>query len=123
MRKGTAILTALLAFLAIGGPITAQNKEPQTSLIIEGGTVIDGTGTRRRQADVRVEGDHIAAVGKLTPRAGETVIDAHHLVVAPGFIDTHSHADGGLLEMPLAETQIRQGITTSVVGQDGSSHF
>ncbi len=92
-------------------------------LLIQGGTVVDGTGRPGRTADVRVVGDRIAAVGRLMPRPGERVIKANSLVVAPGFIDTHSHADGGLLETPDAETQIRQGITTSVVGQDGSSHL
>jgi N-acyl-D-amino-acid deacylase len=91
--------------------------------LIRGGTVIDGTGARGYRADVRIVGAKIAAIGKLTPEPGERVVEAANLVVAPGFIDTHSHADGGLLDMPDAETQIRQGITTSVVGQDGSSHL
>jgi N-acyl-D-amino-acid deacylase len=90
---------------------------------IVNGMVIDGTGTPARRADIRIAGDRIVAVGKLVPVRGERVLDARGLVVAPGFIDTHSHADGGLLDDPLAETQIRQGITTSVVGQDGGSHL
>src|SRR5579871_6278869 len=97
--------------------------EQSNSLLIRGGTVIDGTGTRGYRADIRIVGAKIAAIGSLTPEANERVIDASHFVVAPGFIDTHSHADGGLLDMPDAETQIRQGITTSVVGQDGGSHL
>ena len=92
-------------------------------LLVRGGTVVDGTGRPGRTADVRLIGDRIAALGRLTAKPGERVIQANGLVVAPGFIDTHSHADGGLLETPDAETQIRQGITTSVVGQDGSSHL
>jgi N-acyl-D-aspartate/D-glutamate deacylase len=51
------------------------------------------------------------------------VIDACGLAVAPGFIDSHSHADGGIFDDPDAETQIRQGITTAVVGEDGGSSF
>ena len=73
-----------------------------------------------RPADVRIDGDAIVEVGpSLTPRAGERVIDAAGRVVAPGFIDMHSHADGGLDESPDAATQLRQGITTALVGQDG----
>jgi len=100
----------------------AVGHEP-VSLLIAGGTVLDGSGGQGRIADVRIVGNSIRAVGKLRPIQGERVIDARGLTVAPGFIDTHSHADGGLIEDPDAETQIRQGITTSVVGQDGSSHM
>lgn len=92
-------------------------------MLIADGTLIDGTGAPGRRADVRIAGERIAEIGRLRPRTGERVIAARGRVVAPGFIDTHSHADGGLLEMPDAETQIRQGITTSVVGQDGGSRF
>ena len=93
------------------------------STLIVGGDVIDGTGSKRFQADVRIEGEAIVAVGHLKPRHGETVISAKGMVVTPGFIDAHSHVDGWLLQDPVAESQIRQGITTSVIGQDGGSGF
>lgn len=92
-------------------------------VLIRNGTVIDGSGSKGRRADVYVVGDTVAAVGSNVGKDAETVVDARGRVVAPGFIDTHSHADGGLLETPNAETQIRQGITTSIVGQDGGSHI
>lgn len=114
------LLSAFVLFAMAGLALSAP---AQNSTLISGGTVIDGTGTKRRMADVRIVGDTITAVGKLRARYGEKVIDATGLMVAPGFIDAHSHADGGLLTDPDAETQIRQGITTSVVGQDGGSHF
>jgi len=94
----------------------------QTTLIY-GGEVIDGTGAKRFKADVRIEGDKIIAVGRLKPKPGERVISAVGMVVTPGFIDAHSHVDGWLLTDPVAESQIRQGITTSVIGQDGGSGF
>ena len=59
----------------------------------------------------------------LSPRAGERVIEAAGRIVSPGFIDTHSHADGGLADAPDLATQVRQGITTAIVGQDGSSQL
>ncbi len=78
----------------------------------------------RAAADVRIEGDAIVEVGpSLTPRGGERVIDAAGRIVAPGFIDMHSHADGGLDQSPDAATQLRQGITTALVGQDGGSEM
>jgi N-acyl-D-amino-acid deacylase len=86
--------------------------------------VLDGTGAAARRADVRVAGDAIVEVGSaLAPRAGERVVDATGLTVAPGFIDLHSHADRGIDRAPAAESQIRQGITTAVVGQDGGSEI
>lgn len=93
------------------------------SVLLQGGMVIDGSGSKRRRADVRVQGDTILAVGKLKPIEGERVLSAKGLVVAPGFIDTHSHCDGRLLSLPNAEAHIRQGITTAVVGVDGGSNL
>lgn len=80
---------------------------------------MDGSGKPGFLGDVRIEGEKIAAVGRLRPRPGERVVDASGLVVAPGFLDAHSHADGGAIEHPDAVSQVRQGITTAVVGQDG----
>lgn len=94
------------------------------ALRIRNGIVIDGTGAKGRRADIRVVGERVVAVGDRLPDVpNERTIDASGKVVCPGFIDTHSHADGGLLENPDAETQTRQGITTSIVGQDGGHHL
>ena len=93
------------------------------TLLIKNGVVIDGTGARGQRADILVVGDTVQKIGPNLTDSADTMIDAGGRTVSPGFIDTHSHADGGLLENPDAETQIRQGITTSVVGQDGGSHF
>src|SRR5699024_7973159 len=76
-----------------------------------------------RSGAVRVDGDRIVAVGDLKPAAGETVVDARGLVLAPGFIDTHSHHASGFDRQPEAATLVSQGVTTIVVGQDGSSEL
>jgi N-acyl-D-amino-acid deacylase len=89
--------------------------------LITNANVIDGSGSPARRASVRVEGDRIAAVGELIARNGETVIDAHGLTLAPGFIDTHSHADDDLFDHPDALAVVSQGITTIIGGQDGGS--
>jgi N-acyl-D-amino-acid deacylase len=73
--------------------------------------------------DVAVGGGRIAAMARRIPDRGTVEIDARGLAVAPGFIDIHSHADGSLFSDPRAESVIRQGVTTIVVGQDGSSRF
>ncbi len=93
------------------------------SILISGGSVLDGSGHKAVREDVRVQGDRIVEVGRLSRRPNETVIDARGEVVCPGFIDAHSHADGEILTKSDASVVVRQGITTSVVGQDGSSHF
>jgi len=91
--------------------------------LITGATVIDGTGAPRFTADVRIENDRIAAVGDLEPEPGEPVVEAGGLVLAPGFIDTHSHADSGVLTHRAAVAAVSQGITTTVGGQDGESEL
>ncbi|MCI0388108.1 MAG: D-aminoacylase [Acidobacteria bacterium] len=99
---------------------SAQNEKID-SILIAGGTLIDGTGARRRTADVRIAGDTIKEIGKLKPRSGERVIDVKGLIVAPGFVDIHNHSDRGFANDPTAKSQILQGITTIAVGPDGGS--
>jgi N-acyl-D-amino-acid deacylase len=87
-------------------------------LLIRGGTVVDGTGAPRRDADVLIEDGRVAAIGEAA--GGDArVIDARGLVVAPGFVDVHTHADLPLLAFPDAESAVRQGVTTVVIGNCG----
>lgn len=90
-------------------------------MLIENALLVDGSGAEPFAGSLRIRGQQIEALGALEPRPGETVIDAEGKVLAPGFIDTHSHVDDGLLAEPEAMAVISQGITTVVVGQDGSS--
>ncbi|TMH60139.1 MAG: D-aminoacylase [Betaproteobacteria bacterium] len=86
-------------------------------LVIRGGTILDGTGTAPRVADVAVKNGRIAAIGKL--KANGAQIDASGLAVAPGFIDIHSHSDYTLLVDPRAVSAITQGVTLEVIGNCG----
>ncbi len=86
------------------------------SLLIKNGTVIDGSGAARGKADVAIAGDRIVAVAPQLAGNADRVIDATALVVAPGFIDIHSHSDFFYEQCPSAESKIRQGVTTEVVG-------
>jgi N-acyl-D-aspartate/D-glutamate deacylase len=81
--------------------------------------VVDGTGAPRRRADVGVEGGRVAVVGDLAHAACGTELDASGLIVAPGFIDIHSHSDFTLLVDPRAQSAIAQGVTTELVGNCG----
>jgi N-acyl-D-amino-acid deacylase len=89
--------------------------------VLRGALVFDGTGAPSVEADVALEDGRIAAVGPRlsAPGAGET--DLRGLALAPGFVDIHSHTDLNLLVEPRAESKLRQGVTTEVAGQDGSS--
>ncbi len=86
------------------------------SLLIRGGSVVDGSGAPARRADVAVEGDRIAAVAPSLAGEAARVVDATGKTVAPGFIDMHSHSDLFYFACPSAESKIRQGVTTEVVG-------
>lgn len=90
-------------------------------ILIEGGTVIDGTGCPGKPLDVAIDGPKIARLCKRSDAKGAMRIDATGLIVCPGFIDIHSHSEFHLLANPLAESKIRQGVTTELVGNCGSS--
>jgi len=90
-------------------------------LKIEGGTVVDGTGAPGSRADVGIRDDLISAVGDLSRERAGSTLRAAGRVVAPGFIDMHSHSDWRLWENRRAESKVRQGVTTEVVGNCGFS--
>ena len=92
-------------------------------LIILGGTIIDGTGSPRHQADVAIQDGVITAIGNLADVAAKKVLDATGLIVAPGFIDSHSHSDTCFLKDTSCASKLFQGITTEISGQCGSSPF
>lgn len=91
-------------------------------LLITSGSVVDGGASARpRRADVAVHGDRIVDVGLLPGASAERVIDADGAMVVPGFIDPHSHSDVTILANPTAQSTIRQGVTTEIVGNCGRS--
>ncbi len=90
-------------------------------ILIRGGSVVDGTGAEARRADVAVRDGRIVAVGPDIAAGSARVIDATNRIVAPGFIDIKTHSDWTLPLMPLAESKIRQGVTTEVIGHCGFS--
>src|SRR6478735_3368454 len=92
-------------------------------VLILGGTLVDGTGVVGRREDVGILGNSIAAIGKMPSANGKRLIDASGKVVAPGFIDIHTHSDLTLLAYPDAVSRVRQGITTEVVGNCSYSPY
>lgn len=121
-ESGLVAGAAVAALSRPGGPGWLGAKRSRlANVVLRGATVIDGTGRPRFAADVAVDGDRIAAVGRDLAAPGADQFDVRGLVLAPGFVDIHSHTDLGLLVNPNAESKIRQGVTTEIAGQDGSS--
>ena len=90
-------------------------------ILLRGGLVIDGSGRPGEIADVAVRDDRIAAVGRSLPAGSARTINAEGLAVAPGFIDIKTHSDFTLPINPKAESKVRQGVTTEIVGHCGFS--
>lgn len=113
----TALLLLLSAGCTNGGP-----PEAAATLIVNV-RIVDGSGTAAYSGSLRIVDGRIAEVGDVQPGAGDTTVDGGGLILAPGFIDTHSHADRDIFEHPDALAAVSQGITTAIVGQDGGSPF
>ncbi len=90
-------------------------------IIIKNGTIVDGTGSLPYYADLAIVGDKIDYIGDLKGVEAPLVIDAHHKLVTPGFIDPHTHSDQSIWANPECQSAVRQGITTEVVGNCGAS--
>src|SRR5437868_11046156 len=116
IRTGTGALAGIA-----GAPYLLLPSRATADLVIRGGTVFDGLGNPGVERDVVINAGRITAVTRAAADKGTLEIAAKGLAVAPGFVDIHSHGDGSLTDDPRAESLIRQGITTIVVGQDGSS--
>ncbi|MFO7769341.1 MAG: N-acyl-D-amino acid deacylase, partial [bacterium] len=113
MKRALFLLLAL-SLLSAGSP-----QNPRFDLVIQGGSIVDGTGAPAFTADLGVRDGRIAAIGDLTGAAAGTVIDAAERVVTPGFIDAHAHGDPR--RTPDFPNEVAMGVTTLLLGQDGSS--
>ena len=112
------ILFALCVCLACSGRDTSSTG---TGTTITNVRIVDGTGAAAYAGAVRFIGDSIVDVGpSVAPASRDSVVDGKGLTLAPGFIDTHSHHDQGLVETPEARAAVSQGVTTIIAGQDGS---
>ncbi len=109
-----------LGLVVAASVAVAARPRPAFDLLVRGGTVVDGSGRPGVRADVGVRGGTIAAVGLLPDATAREVIDATGLVVAPGFVDVHTHADD-IADRPRAENFVRMGVTTVVAGNGGHS--
>ena len=102
-------------------PITLASQPATYDLVLRGGRVVDGTAAPWYRADVAIRGDTIARIAPVISEPAARVLDVSGLIVAPGFIDIHTHARRGIFELPSADNYTRQGVTTLVEGPDGGS--
>jgi N-acyl-D-amino-acid deacylase len=110
----------LLLLLLFAMPILAAAQ--QADILIRNGKVLDGTGNSWYYADVAVKDGKIIAIGKLANYSATKIIDAKGLIVAPGFIDVHTHCEGDEKKNPQADNFLLDGVTTVVTGNCGSSN-
>jgi N-acyl-D-amino-acid deacylase len=118
--KGSILLGTGGSYLLINGCSNTKDFD----LIITGGIVYDGLGNPGQELDIAIKNGKIIRIGKdIGKNKAKNVIEAWGLVVSPGFIDAHTHTDTELIANPKAESHIRQGITTEISGNCGSSPF
>jgi len=122
MTKRTSF-TLLGCAAIIAGAVIAlpQAQTPTYDLVIRNGRIIDGSGNPWYRGDVAVRGDTIVRIAPQITEPASRVIDAAGQIVAPGFIDVHSHGAENIFEVPTADNYIRQGVTTLILGPDGGS--
>src|SRR3954463_3037116 len=119
MRATIALVLAAASLaLAIA---TLRAQTPQYDLVIRNGRIVDGTGSPWYLGDLAVRNDTIVRIAPRIDAPAARVIDATGKIVAPGFIDLHTHSRRGIFQVPTAENYVRQGVTTLMEGPDGSS--
>ncbi len=125
MNKNTHFTLLVIAsmFLACTQEEATVCRNDRPGFLITNVDIIDGSGTAAFAGSVRVNDGLIANIGDLARCEGEIVVDGGGQTLTPGFIDTHSHADGDIFDFRDALPVISQGITTIIAGQDGGSHF
>src|SRR5947199_401666 len=119
MRKLTIIGVATLLILALAALPTAQTQP--YDLLLRNGRIVDGSGSPWYRGDIAIRGDTIVRIAPSITEPAARVIDLGGQVLAPGFIDIHTHARRGIFDVPTADNYIRQGVTTVMEGPDGSS--
>lgn len=116
----TRILHCFAALGLVNAPACSV-APPVYDLLIQNGSIVDGSGGRAYGGNIAIVGDRIVRIGNLSGAKATRVIDATGLTVSPGFIDLHNHADKNIRENPGVENYLRQGVTTVLAGNCGKS--
>jgi N-acyl-D-amino-acid deacylase len=113
---------AVLGAIVVAGIVAPLRGQPASyDLLLRNGRIVDGTGSPWFRGDVGIRGDVVAAIAPKLDARAMRVIDVAGSLIAPGFIDIHTHARRGIFEVPTAPNYVRQGVTTVIEGPDGSS--
>jgi dihydroorotase/N-acyl-D-amino-acid deacylase len=115
------IASVFLAVIAVAFAHPLAGQPARYDLVLRNGRIVDGTGSPWHRADIAIRNDSIVLIAPTIREPAARVVDVAGQVVAPGFIDIHSHARRGIFEVPTADNYIRQGVTTVIEGPDGSS--
>lgn len=122
-RSFLAVPTSLLVITLLASCAGPLAPTQPLDLVLRGGTVVDGTGSSPYEADIGIRGDRIAAIGDLGNRPALRTIAVNGLVVAPGFVDVHTHIDAAIHRRRDASNFVRMGVTTVLSGNCGSSEI
>ena len=114
-------LLLLSLFLWLNTPLSINAQKTTFDLLIRNGKVIDGSGNPWFRADIGIVGGKIAAIGRFDSKDAKRTIDAAGMVVSPGFIDVHTHAEDGIKRVPTADNFILDGVTSIITGNCGGS--
>jgi len=120
MRRYTIVPAVIGLVFAAAAAQLVRGQAPAYDVLIRGGRIVDGTGNPWFAGDVAIKGGRIAAVGNLAAATATRRIDAAGRIVAPGFIDLHTHSDLTLLADGTAQSKVRQGVTLDVMGESTS---
>src|SRR6476659_10135659 len=122
LKSAAVLLTALAlgVFLFTRGRVNAEASAPSYDLLITNARIVDGSGNPWFRTDVAIKDGRVARIGRLGPETASRTIDARGQILAPGFIDVHTHVES-IYSQPEAENFIRMGVTTLVTGNCGTS--
>ncbi len=122
IKTSLVFLVPFLIFI-IAVIVSCGGTRKSYDVLIRGGFLLDGSGNPWSKADVALKGERIAKVGFVEEDKAKAVIDAHNLIVCPGFIDIHTHCDREITEIPTVDNYITQGVTTVIGGNCGGHPF
>ena len=115
------IVFGVAVILVFGSVPSLTAEDQQYDLLLKNGRIVDGSGNAWYRGDVAIRGDTIVRISQSIDASAKRVVDVDGQIIAPGFIDIHTHARRGIFDVPTADNYVRQGVTTVIEGPDGGS--